>query len=67
VAAWSLTGFTVLVLVAALVLAGFDASRMVLARIVFCGLAGLAVVLSAGAGGLIVSGVRATPSAGCCA
>jgi hypothetical protein len=57
VAAWSLAGFTVLVLVAALVLAGLDASRMVLARIVFYGLAALAVAVYAGAGGLVVSRV----------
>ena len=36
-APWSLAGFTVLVLVAALVLAGLDASRMSVARIVFYG------------------------------
>ena len=56
-AAWLLAGFTVLVLVAALVLAGLDASRMVLARIVFYGLAALAVAVYAGAGGLVVSRV----------
>jgi hypothetical protein len=57
VAAWLLAGFTVLVLVAALVLAGLDASRMVLARIVFYGIAALAVAVYAGAGGLVVSRV----------
>jgi hypothetical protein len=37
-AAWSLAGFTVLTLMAALVLAGLDASRMGTARVVFTAL-----------------------------
>ena len=53
-AAWSLAGFTVLMLVPALLLAGLDASRMGVARIVFYGILGLAVVVYAGAGCLIV-------------
>ena len=56
-AAWSLAGFTVLVLVAALVLSGLDASRMVAARIAFYGIAAVAVVMYAGAGGLIANRV----------
>jgi hypothetical protein len=56
-AAWSLAGFTMLMLVAALVLAGLDASRMGVARIVFYGILGLAVVVYAGAGCLIVGRV----------
>ena len=56
-AAWSLAGFTVLVLMAALVLAGLDASRMGTARVVFYGIAALAVVAYAGAGRLIASRV----------
>jgi hypothetical protein len=55
--AWLLAGFAVLVLVAALVLAGLDASRMVAARIAFYGIAALAVVMYAGAGGLIANRV----------
>jgi hypothetical protein len=58
VAAWSLTGFTVLVLVAALVLAGLNASRMGVSRSTVYGFVALAVVVYAGAGGLIVSRVR---------
>jgi MFS family permease len=57
VAAWSLAGFTVPVLVAALVLAGLDASRMTVGRVVFYGIAALAVVVYAGAGRLIASRV----------
>jgi hypothetical protein len=34
-AAWSLAGFTLLVLAAALVLAGIDASRMTAGRVIF--------------------------------
>ena len=56
-AAWSLAGFTVLVLVAALVLTGLDASRIAAARIAFYGIAALAVVMYAGAGGLIANRV----------
>jgi hypothetical protein len=56
-AAWLLAGFTMLMLVAALVLAGLDASRMGVARIVFYGILGLAVVVYAGAGCLIVGRV----------
>ena len=57
VAAWSLAGFTVLVLAAALVLAALDVSRMTVGRVVFYGIAGLAVVVYVGAGRLIVSRV----------
>lgn len=57
VAAWSLAGFTVPVLAAALVLAGLDASRMTAGRAVFYGIAALAVVVYAGAGRLIASRV----------
>ena len=56
-AAWLLAGFTMLVLAAALVLAGLDASRMTVGRVVFYGIAALAVVVYAGAGRLIVSRV----------
>ena len=55
--AWSLAGFTVLVLAAALVLAGLDAGRMTAGRVVFYGVAGLAAVVYAGAGRLIASRV----------
>lgn len=57
VAAWSLAGFTMLVLVAALVLAGLDAGRMTVGRVAFYGIAALAVVVYAGAGRLIASRV----------
>jgi hypothetical protein len=55
--AWSLAGFTVLVLAAALVLAGLDAGRMTVGRVVFYGIAALAVVGYSGAGRLIASRV----------
>ena len=55
--AWSLAGFAVLVLVAALVLAGLDAGRMTAGRVVFYGIAALAVVVYVGAGRLIASRV----------
>jgi len=57
VAVWSLAGFTVPVLAAALVLTGLDVGRMTVGRVVFYGIAGLAVVVYAGAGRLIVSRV----------
>ena len=55
VVTWSLTGFTVLVLVAALVLVGFDGSRMAAIRIGLYGAAAVAVVVYAGVGYLIAS------------
>jgi hypothetical protein len=56
-AAWSLAGFTWLVLVAALVLLGLDTSRIAAGRVAFYGFSALAVVLYAGAGRLIASRV----------
>jgi signal transduction histidine kinase len=55
VVTWSLTGFTVLVLVAALVLLGLDGSRMAAIRIGLYGAAAVAVVVYAGVGYLIAS------------
>jgi len=55
VVTWSLTGFTVLVLVAALVLVGFDGGRMAAIRIGLYGAAAVAVVVYAGVGYLIAS------------
>jgi hypothetical protein len=45
VVTWSLTGFTVLALVAALVLVGFDGSTMAAIRIGLYGAAAVAVVV----------------------
>jgi signal transduction histidine kinase len=55
VVTWSLTGFTVLALVAALVLVGFDGSTMAAIRIGLYGAAAVAVVVYAGVGYLIAS------------
>jgi hypothetical protein len=57
VAAWSLAGFTMLVLAAALVLLGLDTSKMATDRIAIYGIAALAVVVYAGTGRLIASRV----------
>jgi hypothetical protein len=53
VVTWSLTGFTVLVLVAALVLLGLDGSWTAAARIGLYGAASVAVVVYAGVGHLL--------------
>jgi hypothetical protein len=55
VVTWSLTGFTVLVLVAALVLLGLDGSRMAASRIGLYCAGAAAVVVYAGVGHLIAS------------
>jgi signal transduction histidine kinase len=55
VVAWSLAGFTVLVLVAALVLLGLNASRMAAGRIASYGIGAVAVVVYAGVGRLIAN------------
>ena len=57
VAASSLTGFAVLLLVGALVLLGLDTSRMAVGRVALYGVLALAVVMYAGAGRLIAGRV----------
>ena len=57
VAAWSLAGFTVLVLVAALVLVGLNAGRMAASKIGFYSILAVAVVVYAGTGRLVASRV----------
>ena len=56
-AAWSLAGCTLLILVAAVVLLGLNAKRMGPNRIAFDVTVGLAVVVYAGVGRLIASRV----------
>ena len=56
-APWSLAGFTMLVLAAALVLLGLDTSKMATDKIAIYGIAALAVVVYAGTGRLIASRV----------
>ena len=57
VAPWSLAGFTMLVLAAALVLLGLDTSKMATDKIAIYGIGALAVVVYAGTGRLIASRV----------
>jgi hypothetical protein len=57
IAAWSLAGCTVIIVVAAMVLLGLNAKRMGLNRIAFDGTIGLAVVVYAGVGRLIADRV----------
>jgi hypothetical protein len=57
VATWSLAGLTALMLAAALVLTGLNASQLDRARIAIYGVSGLAVVVYAGIGRLIASRV----------
>jgi hypothetical protein len=59
VATWTLAAFTLLVLVAALVLLGLDTSRMTAGRVALYGVCALAVVIYAGTGRLIASRVPA--------
>ena len=56
-AAWSLTGGTVLILVAAMVLLGLNAKRMGPGKIAFDGVLGLAVIVYAGVGRLVAGRV----------
>ena len=56
-APWSLAGFTMLVLAAALVLLGLDTSKMATDKIAIYGIGALAVVVYAGTGRLIASRV----------
>jgi hypothetical protein len=57
IAAWALGGFTVIIVVAAVVLLGLNATRMGLNRIAFDGTIGLAVLVYAGVGRLIANRV----------
>jgi hypothetical protein len=57
VAAWSLAGFTMIVLATALVLLGLDTSEMATSKIALYGIAAVAVVVYAGSGRLIASRV----------
>jgi hypothetical protein len=57
VAAWSLAGFTMIVLAAALVSLGLDTSKMATNKIAIYGIAALAVIVYAGTGRLIASHV----------
>ena len=61
VVAWPVTGLTVLVLVAALVLVGLDAGRMAAGRIAIYGVLAVAVVVYAGTGRLIASRLPGNP------
>ncbi len=56
-ATWSLAGFTMLILAAALVLLGLDTSKMATDRIAIYGIAALAVIVYAGTGRLVASRV----------
>ena len=56
-AAWSLAGFTMIVLAAALVLLGLDTSKMATNRIALYGIAALAVLVYASTGRLVASRV----------
>jgi hypothetical protein len=58
-ATWTLAGFTLLAMVAALVLLGLDTSRMAVGRVALYGVCALAVVVYAGSGRLIASRVPA--------
>src|SRR5580704_10628609 len=57
VAAWSLAGFTMIVLAAALISLGLDTSKMATNKIAVYGIAALAVIAYAGTGRLIASHV----------
>jgi hypothetical protein len=57
VATWSLAGFTMLVLAAALVLLGLDTAKMATNRIALYGIAALAVIVYSGTGRLVASRV----------